>query len=261
MHNLVWWELMLTVQRKAKVLEMLARDGTVVAKDLAVAWRVSEDTVRRDLRDLAAEGRLHRVHGGALPLSPAAQDYAARQTVASMEKAAVGRQAASMIENGQRVFLDGGTTALALCRALPTSLQATVFTHSPTIAVELVAHDGIEVLLIGGRIYQHSVVAVGSIAAEQIASITTDLFFMGVSGVHPTAGLTTGDAEEAAIKRAICRRASETYVLASSEKLGAASPFRVVDFAHVAGAITDSTGPAKLLRSIKRAGLSIITAA
>ena len=252
---------MLTVERKAKVLEILARDGAVVAKDLAATWAVSEDTIRRDLRDLASEGRLHRVHGGALPLSLAAQDYAVRQTVASVEKAAVARHAASIIHNGQTVFLDGGTTALALCRALPSSLRATVFTHSPTIAAELMGHAGIEVFTIGGRMFRHSVVAVGSIAAEQIASITTDLFFMGVSGVHPTAGLTTGDAEEASIKRTICGRASETYVLASSEKLGAASPFRVIDFAHVAGAITDAGAPAKMLRSIKHAGLSIITAA
>jgi DeoR/GlpR family transcriptional regulator of sugar metabolism len=127
--------------------------------------------------------------------------------------------------------------------------------------VELVARPGIEVLLIGGRLYRHSVVAVGAVAAEQIAGVRADLFFMGVSGVHPKAGLTTGDAEEAAIKRSICRQSSETFVLASSEKLGAASPCRVVPFGDVTAAITDATGPPALLRSLARAGLSLITAA
>jgi DeoR/GlpR family transcriptional regulator of sugar metabolism len=251
---------MMTAERKAKVLEIVASEGAVVAKDLAAAWGVSEDTIRRDLRELAAAGHVQRVHGGALPVSPAAQDFSARLSIAGAAKTAVGRRAAGMIENGQTVFVDGGTTAQALCRALPTTLRATVLTHSPTIAMELVEHAGIDVLLIGGRIFRHSVVAVGAIAAEQIASLTADIFFMGVTGVHPTAGLTTGDAEEAAIKRAICHRSAETYVLATSEKIGTASPFVVVDFAKVTGAITDAKGPVAMLRSIARAGLPLIAA-
>lgn len=251
---------MLTAQRKTTILDLLDRDGTVVAKDLASHWGVSEDTVRRDLRELAADGKLQRVHGGALPISLAAQDFEARRTIANAAKAAVAAHAAAMVTDGQTVFIDGGTTAQALCRALPRDRRATIITHSPTVAVELVAHPHVEVLLIGGRLYPHSVVAVGSLAAEQIASMSADLFFLGVSGVHPKAGLTTGDAEEAAIKRALCRRASETYVLASSEKVGAASPFRVVGFGDVAGAITDEATSAAAARALGKAGLTIIRA-
>jgi DeoR/GlpR family transcriptional regulator of sugar metabolism len=163
-----------------------------------------------------------------------------------------------LISDGQTVFIDGGTTGQALCRELPPALAATVITHSPTIAVELTGHPGVDVLLIGGRVYRHSVVTTGSIAAEQIAAITADVFFMGVSGVHHQAGLTTGDAEEAATKRSISRRSSETFVLASSEKLGAASPFRVVEFADVTAAITDATD-ARTLKPLRRAGLELLT--
>jgi DeoR/GlpR family transcriptional regulator of sugar metabolism len=249
---------MLTTQRKALILDRLRRAGGVVAKDLATEWSISEDTVRRDLRELAAEGHLQRVHGGALPLSAAAGDFEARRSVATAEKQRVAQVAATLVSDGQTIFIDGGTTGQALCRALPPSLTATAITHSPTIAVELMSLVHIEVLLIGGQIYRHSVVATGAIAAEQIAGITADVFFMGVSGVHPTAGLTTGSAEEAATKRSISRRSSETYVLASSEKIGSASPFRVVGFGDITGAITDSTDQ-RVITKLGKAGLNIIT--
>ena len=248
----------LTSQRKTEILEMLTRDGSVVAKDLAVRWDVSEDTVRRDLRELAADGLVQRVHGGALPVSAAAGDFETRRSVATAEKHVVARLAAGLISDDQTVFIDGGTTGQALCHALRPDLRATVITHSPTIAVELNNRERIDVFLIGGRVYPHSVVTTGAVAAEQIAAITADVFFMGVSGVHHQAGLTTGDAEEAAIKRAISRRCSETYVLASSEKLGTASPFRVVGFTDVTAAITDSND-SKTLRPLRKAGLELIT--
>jgi DeoR/GlpR family transcriptional regulator of sugar metabolism len=250
---------MLTSQRKAMILDRLRDEGTVVARALAAEWDVSEDTLRRDLRELASEGHLLRVHGGALPISAAAGDFDARRTVATTEKQRVAKAAAAMVSVGQTVFIDGGTTAQALCRALPDSLSVTVITHSPTIAIELVSKPRLDVLLIGGRLYRHSVVVTGAIASEQIANITADVFFMGVSGVHSTAGLTTGSAEEAATKRAISRRCAETFVLASSEKIGAASPFQVVGFGDVTGAITD-TADTSAVRSLRRAGLTVIIA-
>ena len=94
--------------------------------------------------------------------------------------------------------------------------------------------------MLGGRIYKHSAVACGAATAEAAARITADLFFLGVTGVHADAGLTTGDAEEAAMKRTLAGRAAETYVLASAEKLGAISPYKVLDLSDVTGVVTDS---------------------
>jgi DeoR/GlpR family transcriptional regulator of sugar metabolism len=250
---------MLGSKRKGEIVERVRRDGSVIAAELAVEWNVSEDTIRRDLRDLAAEGKVHRVHGGAVPLSPAAADYATRTTVASVEKAAVARAAAAMIKTGQTVFLDGGTTTAAICHALSPALEATIVTHSPTVAAALVEHLSIRVLLIGGMLYRHSVVTVGALALEYVNSVSVDLFFMGVSGVHQTHGLTTGDAEEAAMKRAISRRAGDTFVLASSEKLGSALPHHVVGFNEVTAGITDERD-ARKLKGLRRAGLQIIQA-
>src|SRR6218665_3991767 len=113
---------MLTRQRKDHLLTVLARDGRIVAKDLSATLDLSEDTIRRDLRELASEGLLQRVHGGALPASQAVGDLKARKKVSPEDKAAIARAAAGMIKHNQTVFLDGGTTALALARALPPEL-------------------------------------------------------------------------------------------------------------------------------------------
>src|ERR1700739_783749 len=126
---------MLTSYRKQQLLERLTLDGKLVAKDLSVEFGVSEDTIRRDLRELAQEGLLQRVHGGALPASSAIADFAGRELLAPEGKIAIGRAAAQMIQPGQVVILDGGTTARQIARHVPLELKATIVTHSPTIAL------------------------------------------------------------------------------------------------------------------------------
>jgi DeoR/GlpR family transcriptional regulator of sugar metabolism len=251
---------MLGPQRKEYLLKMLAETGQVIAKSVSRELGLSEDTIRRDLRELASEGRLQRVHGGALPSSPAVVDFAGRQQLASEAKVAIGRAAAKMVRPGQVIILDGGTTTLQLARHLPPDLKATIVTHSPTIAVALVEHPTVEVILIGGRLFKHSVVAVGSAASEAIARIRADIYFMGVTGIHPQAGLSTGDLEESNIKRALSASAAETYVLISAEKLNAASPYVIAALTEVDGIIVEPGIPAESLEPYRRAGLTVIRA-
>ena len=261
-----WWEacdsgFVLTRLRKQHILNTLQRTGQVIAKDLSEELGLSEDTIRRDLRELASSGLLQRVHGGALPASPAVGDFATRLGVASDEKRSIGRTAADMIQSGQVVVLDGGTTAVQIARQLRPDLRATVVTHSPTIAVELVEHRYVEVMLIGGRLFKHSIVSVGAAAIEAIARVHADLYFMGVTGIHPVVGLSTGDFEEAHIKRALSASAAETIVLASSEKLNAASPYVIGPLSDVQGMIVAANTKAKSLAPFLKAGIKIIKAA
>ena len=251
---------MLASQRKEYLLTVLKETGQIIAKSVSQELGLSEDTIRRDLRELASEGRLQRVHGGALPASPAVGDFAARQQLAPDGKVAIGRAAAKLIRPGQVVILDGGTTTLQVARHLPTDLKATVVTHSPTIAVALVEHPSIEVVLIGGRLFKHSVVAVGAAAIEAIARIRADLYFMGVTGIHPQAGLSTGDLEEAHIKRALIASAAETYVLVSAEKLNAASPYVIAALTEVDGMIVEPGVAAESLARYEREGFSVLRA-
>ena len=251
---------MLTVQRKQLMLSRLARDGQIVAKALSQELGVSEDTIRRDLRELASEGRLQRVHGGALPASAAIGDLALRQQVAPDDKVALGRAGAAMVKPGQLVILDGGTTAFQLARQLPTNLRATFVTHSPTVAVELATHPQLEIIMLGGRLFRHSMVNVGAPVIEAAGRLRADLYFMGVTGVHPQAGLSTGDHEEAAVKRALHACAAETVVLASSEKLGAASRFVVAPLSELAALVVPPKSPSRTIRSFRAAGTQVIVA-
>ena len=250
----------LTTQRKQLILSILKRDGQVIAKEVSRSMGLSEDTIRRDLREMAHEGLLQRVHGGALPASPAMADFAGRESITTEGKVAIGRVAAQMIRPWQVVTLDGGTTAREIARHIAMDLKATIVTHSPTIALELVNHPDAEVILIGGRLFKHSVVAVGAAAIEAISHIHADIYFMGVTGVHPKMGLTTGDFEEAAVKRALSNAAAETIVLASSEKLNAASPYEVVPLADVSGIITEKSADAALTRPYEELGIPVTRA-
>ncbi len=253
---------MLTRQRRQLILTRLQADSQIVARQLSAELGTSEDTIRRDLRELAAVGLLTRVHGGALPASPALADFETRSALETRGKQVIAVAAARLVQAGQVVFIDGGTTCLKLTMALPVGLNATVVTHSPTIAVELATprHPGIDVVLVGGRLYKHSVVATGAAAVDAIANVHTDLYFMGASGVSLQAGLCTGDQEEALVKRAIMARAAKTWVLASREKLNAASPFCIAPFTDATGIVLEKSTPAKDVADLRQAGLQVLLA-
>ena len=237
---------MLTTHRKKLLLARLAAEGQLVAKALAHELGTSEDTIRRDLRELAAEGLLQRVHGGALPASAAIGDLEARGQVSTADKVALGRLGASLVRPGQVVILDGGTTALQVARHLAPGLRATVVTHSPTVAVELARHPGIEILVLGGRLFRHSMVNVGAAVIAAASQLRADLFFLGVTGVGMDA-----------VKRALHERAAETVVLASPEKLMAASSFVVAPLSELALLVVPGTTPARVTRALRAGGACV----
>ncbi|MBC7619774.1 MAG: DeoR/GlpR transcriptional regulator [Candidatus Saccharibacteria bacterium] len=251
---------MLTTQRKMLLLERLTQDGQIVAKALSAELGLSEDTIRRDLRELAASGKLQRVHGGALPASAAMGDTLVRAHIAPHDKQALGRAGANMVQTGQVVLLDGGTTALQVARYLPDDLRATFITHSPQVALELATKPHLEIIMLGGRLFRHSMVNVGPTAIEAVRQLRADLYFMGVTGVHATAGLSTGDFEEAATKRALHASASETVVLASPEKLGAASPFVIAALQDIATLVVPVTTAQSTVAAFRAVGVPVLLA-
>lgn len=248
---------MLTMQRKRQLLARLAGDGQLVAKELAVEFGTSEDTIRRDLRELAKAGKLQRVHGGALPASAAIGDLSVRQRLSTGDKIALGRLGASLIQAGQVVILDGGTTAIQIARHLDPTLRATIVTHSPNVAMEVARCPFVDIVMLGGRLFRHSMVNVGVSVMEAASRLRADLFFMGATGVHPDAGLSTGDAEEAAVKRALHERAAETIVLASTEKLMAASPFEIAPLNVLSALYVPAQTPESTVRALRAAGVKV----
>ncbi|CAN5549537.1 DeoR/GlpR family DNA-binding transcription regulator [soil metagenome] len=255
---------MLTSQRKHLILESLRDNGQIVAKELSLQWAVSEDTIRRDLRELAQEGLLQRVHGGALPTagttlasSPAVVNFKSRQKLAQASKNKLGQAAAKLVKAGQVIFIDGGTTNAQLVEHLPRTLKATVITHSPTIAVALMEHENIEVIIVGGKLFKHSAVTVGAAAIEAISRVRADIYFMGVTGVHSEVGLSTGDLEESYIKRAIKAAATETIVLASADKMNTASPYIICPCSDIKTIFTDAQIGDHTSEAFKKSGATI----
>ena len=249
---------MLASQRKQQILAILARDKQVQSTELSQQFQVSEDSIRRDLRELAAAGLLQRVHGGALPVSAAIAPFEARKSVQIDAKKTIAQKAVSLIGAGQVVIIDGGTTTTEMIKLLPHDLPFTVVTHSPSIAVGLIDYPAIEVILLGGTLFKHSVVTTGSALSESANRINADLFFMGVTGVHHRAGFTTGSFEEAGVKRLLSERASETIVMASQEKINAASAFAIGDLNLASALIVDCELDAPLKSALDSHGVSVI---
>jgi DeoR/GlpR family transcriptional regulator of sugar metabolism len=123
-----------------------------------------------------------------------------------------------------------------------------------------VDHPTVDVFILGGRLFKHSAAACGAAAAEAAHGISADLYLLGVAGIHPREGLTTSDPDEAAMKRILVSRAADTYVLGSTEKLGAASSYTVVGLSEVAGIITDAPADDPTLQQLRERGVNVIQA-
>ena len=166
---------MLTEERRRSIMQTLQREGKVLASELSKSLRVSEDTIRRDLRELAAHGELQRVHGGALPRISTTAGFTERQQQAPGAKVAIAQAAIRLIRQDQVIILDGGTTQLQVAQSLPHDLHVTIITHSPPIALALADHPVIEVIVIGGKLYKHEQVAIGAATIDGFRTVRADL--------------------------------------------------------------------------------------
>ena len=251
---------MLTAERRRSIVQTLQRDGKVLASELSRDLHVSEDTIRRDLRELAAAGALQRVHGGALPHSPTTASFTVRQQQATGTKLAIAQAAIRLIRQDQVIILDGGTTPLQVAQNLPYDLRGTVITHSPPIALALAEHPEIEVIVIGGRLYKHDLMTVGAATIEAYRNIRADLCFLGVGSVHPEVGISTLELEEAYVKRAIIASSAEVVALTSAEKLGTAAPYIVGPLSDLTHLVTDRSAHDEVLAPYRALGITVVRA-
>ena len=188
---------MLTAERRQAILARVERDGKGVGSELVTSLGVSEDTVRRDLRELAEQGLLRRVHGGALASAPANSSFTERLEVSHEEKAALAEAALPLLVGARVIVLDGGTTTLELARRLPLLYDGIVVTNSPPVALALSYHPKAEVMLIGGRLLKDAQVAIGAAAVEAFHTVRADICVLGICSLHTDVGVTTLDVEEA----------------------------------------------------------------
>jgi DeoR/GlpR family transcriptional regulator of sugar metabolism len=233
----------LTAERRQAILDRLTNDGKVVASELVLSLGVSEDTVRRDLKELDSQGLLRRVHGGALPPPPIVNPrFVERRKVDPAGKAAIGAAAAGLVKSGDVVLMSGGTTVLEFARRLPDDLQATVLTTGPDIALALVNHPVLEVVVVGGRLEPDTHTVVGPEALDAVRGVRADLCVLGVCSLHPEAGLTQLDREESLVERAMIASSARVATLTGADKLGFAGPWPVARTDEIDMLVTDA-GP------------------
>jgi DeoR/GlpR family transcriptional regulator of sugar metabolism len=220
---------MLTEERLDRIRERLTISGKVVANELATQFGVSEDTVRRDLRELAKLGFCRRVYGGALLPTPDLGNLATRTAMDPDQKATLARVAAGLIEDGQTIFIDAGSTNLAIANALDPAYKLTIVTNAPVVATALSDRPNYTILMLGGMYDQSKGACLGPQAVREAAQVFADIFVLGVCGVDDVVGITSLDAGEAQLKRTMVHQSSILLVAATAEKLGTVAPFKVAD--------------------------------
>lgn len=220
-------------ERQQRILAMLRNDGRVVAAELAATFAVSEDSIRRDLRELAAQGLCKRVYGGALLPAATLTPLKQRRSEHSARKLMLARKAVSLVRPGQTLLIDAGTTNAAIAAALPVDAGLTVITNAPHIAQLLLDREGFAVLLIGGRVDATIGGTVGAQAMEQVRRVRADLCFPGACAIDVAHGLWGFDSEEALFKRAMIDASDEAVVVATDDKLGAVATHQVAELSRV----------------------------
>ena len=230
-------------QRQSLIRELLRKEGRVVCAKLSQELQVSEHTIRRDLQELAREGVCKRVYGGAVGLSPASGSFAKRREQGLASKAFLGEAGAQLICDGGCIFIDAGTTNLAVAKAIPPERSLTVVTNAPNIAAEVMNLPRCEVIMLGGRIQARTGAALGATALSQVEDMHFDQCFLGACAVDPAQGLTVFDYEDAEFKRGLVRQSNELIVVLTSDKIPSIARYKVVSCQEISILVVENDIP------------------
>ena len=250
----------LAAERQQQILEQLGRDGRVLAAALTEVFATSEDTIRRDLRDLAGRGLCRRVYGGALPVSPASSSAQIRAGEATDRKAALGRALAALVAADSLLFVDSGSTNLAAVKAFPEDLAVTAATHDPVIAAALLAKPKVTLWLIGGRISREVGAALGGRTLADVEALRPELAFLGVCALDPLEGIAAFDPEDAEIKRALLRNSSRVAAAILNEKLETIAPFALGPAESLDRVVLEADAPEPIARAFADRGMTVLRA-
>ncbi|MCL6576142.1 DeoR/GlpR family DNA-binding transcription regulator [Kyrpidia sp.] len=251
---------MLQEERQKKIMEYLQHHGTLRVTDLVERLGVSRETVRRDLQELEHQGVLRKVHGGAILTRTGVEPtFAVRRTTNIKEKEAIGRAAAGLVEDGDTIFLDLGTTALEVARHLRGRGRITVVTNSVQAALELIDDEAINVYLTGGMLRSGDLSLSGRFARHMLAQFYVDKAFIGVAGISLAGDLTDFHVEEAEVRNMMIERAKEVIVVADHSKFGVTAFTRVSALTAVHRIVTDAGTDPEQIFMIRSLGVEVFT--
>jgi len=234
-------------ERQALILAQLRQSGRVLAQDLAQNFGVSEDTVRRDLREMAARGECLRVYGGALLSDSTTVPLKTRIAEDADRKALLARAVIPLLDPGMVVFIDAGSTNLAVARAIPAGLKLTVVTNTPAIAAELTGRADIDLVLIGGKVDPAVGAAIDAMALRQLELMRPDLCILGVCDVF----------EDAVFKRLACSASQRIVAAITTEKLGHRAAFHVHDFSPPLSLVLERDADPALVEALSGKGVQV----
>ena len=244
---------MLKEERFKAIMKQINLHNKVLSVDLSTQLNVSEDTIRRDLKELSDTHLIKRVHGGAVSHSMV-RPFIADQNIYSLEeKKKIASKAITLIKNDMVLLFEGGTTMFELVKSIPKNLHLTAFTISPQIALALSENENITVFAVGGRLNKNSNIYVGSRTINELRRVQYDLCFMGVNAISMNKGLTDIDIDVVEANRAMLEASSKTALIAISEKLNVEKRYQIAELSTVDYLITELSPNDKLLNSFKSA--------
>jgi DeoR family transcriptional regulator, glycerol-3-phosphate regulon repressor len=251
----------LAVGRIDYILQSLDMTGSVSVADMSSILGVSRETIRRDLKALAEQGRLNLVHGGAAKRAIADEpSLATREAANAAGKAAIGAAAARLVANGMVVLIDSGSTTLSLAAALANHSDLTVITNSLPIALLLCRAPGVKVITLGGDIQPNDEAAFGIETMAALAHYRVDLVFLGVGGISPEGEFTDYTRLAAEQRHLMMKSGKEVYVLADHSKFDHGTPVRIAPVPQIAGLIFDAPPPARMARVFAQQQWRVIVA-
>ena len=250
--------IMLKKERQAFILHQVNLHNKVLSTTLSEEMKVSEDTIRRDLQELADEGRIIKVHGGALSHSFNYRGGIVEKIYAHDLKKNIAQKAVHLIKDGMFILTTGGTTILEIARMLPQQLKATFISGSVPAVLEYSQHPNIDVIIIGDKISKNSKISVGGDAIAKIREIKADLCLMGVNSIDPVHGITDNDWDVVQVKKAMIESAQKTICLTISEKINTSQPIQICGLNKINTLITELKPTHPLLTPYREAGIDIL---
>jgi len=249
---------MLKEERRQYILDKIKLNRKVLSTNLSTELNVSEDTIRRDLNELSNNGLIKKVHGGALPLENKAPSYDERSNYNLEEKNIIAKKAVSLIKEGQVIIMSGSTTNLQLAKIIPSDINATIYTYSLPIAIQLTEHSSIEIIFIGGKLNKRAQVTVGLDVVASISQLRADLCFMGTGGIDIAKGMTEPNWEVSHIKRIMIDASDQVVVLCANNKINEVKRYPVTPINDINTIITDIDPNDQIFKPYKDKGITIL---
>jgi len=247
-------------ERQQRLLRYIEQQQRITVNQIVEQFDVSLATARRDLEVLADQGKVQRVHGGAIAVRQAPPEPPILQRTADQtsEKVRIGQAAADLIHDGETVFLSSGTTVLEVARQLHGKRNLTVITNSVLVVNELANINNITVISLGGILRHSEMSLIGHITELALSELRADKVILGIRAIDPENGLTSGYLPETMTDRAILRIGREVIIVADHTKCGASATAFVAPITAVQTLITDNATPDDFIIAVRAQGVNVI---